>query len=379
MLLLLLACTGDPPVADDTGGPFVDPSPVDQGPWEAGVTTIEFTDRRGKDLTVEVWYPAHVSADAQPDPYDEMSISLNAYRDVDAAVDEGPFRLIAFTHGHIAIRYQSAFLMEHLASHGFVVVAPDHYHDTFLDAHESELWQIVLERPGDITESVDEVLKRSAEGDRRLGGLVLGAADPDTVEYAIMGHSLGSITSLSVGGGEVDFEAFNTFCEDPEAQSLQGCRRVDEADPADVANYTFTDDRAVVTVPMSPGLWYAFGPDGVGLETVRQPLVMAGDLDDLLDYTLEERPVWEAMASPKALVTVEDAGHYAFSDLCLILPVWDECQGEAAGYIEMDEAKTITRGVVTSWVEAKLRGETEQLDWLAGWLPDHEKAHWEEE
>lgn len=355
----------------------MDPLPVDAGPWDAGVQTIEFTDTRGKELTVEVWYPAHVWEGATPDPYEELPIAMNAFRNVDPATEDGPFRLVAFTHGHIAIRYQSAFLMEHLASHGFVVVAPDHYHDTFLDARESELWQIVLERPGDVIQSVDEILRRSASGQGDFAGLIEGAQDPASVEYAVMGHSLGSITSLSIGGGQVDFAAFNDFCALEENAGLEGCKRVDEVDPADAAAHVFTDERAVVTVPMSPGLWYAFGE--TGLQTVRKPLVMAGTLDDLLEYDLEERPVWEAMASPKSLVTVDRAGHYAFTDICLILPVWKECGGEEEGFIDMDEAKTITRGLVTAWVEAELRGETEQRTWLGGWLPQWDKVLWEEE
>lgn len=351
---------------DDTGGTTVDPDPVDAGPWDPGVTTHTFTDARGKALTVEIWYPAVAEAGEAPDPYPELPIAMSAFRDAAPATD-GPFRLVAFTHGHVAIRYQSAFLMEHLASHGFVVVAPDHPYDTILDAQPSKLWQVVLERPGDLMASVDEVLRLSAAGDPLLGGLV------DDEQYAVMGHSLGSITSLSVGGGQVDFETFNAFCAAAEAadEDYEGCGRVENVDPDEAAAHSWTDPRAVVTVPMSPGLWYAFGEDGEGLSTVRSPLVLAGDQDDLLDYDQEERPVWEAMGSPKTLATVETAGHYAFSDICVILPVWDECGGEEDGYIDMDLAKEITRGLVTAWVEAELRGEDEQRVWLDAWIQDY--------
>lgn len=371
----LLACA-DVSSTDTAGAsPGADPTPVEAGPWDPGVTTLELVDDRGKALTIEVWYPAHVEPGATPDEYPEIPLALGAFRDVPAATEDGPFRLVAFTHGHVAIRYQSAFLMEHLASHGLVVVAPDHFHDTFLDAHESELWQIVLERPGDVMSSVDAVLRLSAEGDPVLGGLV---EDPS---YAVLGHSLGSITALSLGGGVADFGAFHEFCAQAVAAGLdyEGCGRVEGVDPDQAEGYPLVDPRAVLTVPMSPGLWYAFGPDGEGLSTVHVPLVLAGDQDELLSYEDEQRPTWEALGAPKALATVHTAGHYAFSDICLILPVWKECGGEEEGFIDMEVAKELTRGMVTAWVEAGLRGEVQALDWLSTWREEQPLLSWEEQ
>lgn len=265
-LVALLACADPVPVAPD-------PAPDAPGPYDPGVTTIEVPTDDGRTLTVEVWYPAHADPGAEPDPYPEIPLSIGAFRNADPATEDAPYRLVAFTHGHIAIRYQSAFLTEHLASHGFVVVAPDHPGDTLLDADPDALWDAVVHRPGDLIASVDAVQERAGTGDPLLGGLVL---DPT---YAVMGHSLGSITALSVGGGQVDFESFVAFCEAAEAagEDWEGCGRVADPDPADVVGVPLTDPRAIATLPMSPGLWYAFGPDGSGLSGVRNPLVLAGD------------------------------------------------------------------------------------------------------
>ncbi len=381
--LLFLACTGGDVVdsgtvggdSGDDGGAVVDTwtDPQLPGPYDAGATTITWTDARGKPLVAEVWYPAVAAEGDEPDPYPPLNLSLSAYREAPAA--PGPFPLIAFTHGHVAIRFQSAFLMEQLASHGFVIVAPDHTGDTFLDANPSALWQIVLERPGDLISSVDELLRLSAADDPLLGGLV------DDDDYVVMGHSLGSITALSVGGGVLDIATFVEFCAaaDAAGQDFEGCGRIENPDPDDVADHVMTDPRAIASVPMSPGLWYAFGPDGGGLASLRRPLVLAGDQDDLLDYDQEERPTWEAMASPKALATVATAGHYAFSDICILLPAWDECDGEAEGYIDMEVGKTLTRGLVTAWLEAEIRGQQDSRAWLEDWLPQQALVTWEEE
>ncbi len=42
----------------------------------------------------------------------------------------GDFPLVIYSHGNGGLRYVSAFLTEHLASHGFVVMAPDHTGNT---------------------------------------------------------------------------------------------------------------------------------------------------------------------------------------------------------------------------------------------------------
>lgn len=94
-LLLLLACRSPGPDAPslaptdttdtaDTAGiadaPFI--SPEETGPYSVGVTTITFTDPRGKELVAEVWYPA-VPQSGEPDPYVPVPISRAAYRDAE--------------------------------------------------------------------------------------------------------------------------------------------------------------------------------------------------------------------------------------------------------------------------------------------------------
>src|SRR5689334_21669106 len=122
-MILLVACV-EPPVAEDTADPFY--TPEEAGPYTPGVVTRDFVDARGKALRIEVWYPA--DDDGDPDPYEEIPFVGDAVRRAQPA--QGPFPLVSFSHGFGGIRYQSLFLTERLATHGFVVVAPDHPHNT---------------------------------------------------------------------------------------------------------------------------------------------------------------------------------------------------------------------------------------------------------
>ena len=57
-----------------------------------------------------------------------------AYLDAEPALG-GPWPIILFSHGNQGIKEQSFFLTEHLASHGYLVVAPDHQYNTAIATH----------------------------------------------------------------------------------------------------------------------------------------------------------------------------------------------------------------------------------------------------
>ena len=349
--ILLLGCRSG--VADDTRSvDWMEPDTT--GPYAVGVTTLEFTDIRGKGLTVEVWYPAIQPLSGDPDPY-ELPIAREAYREADPAVG-GPFPLLAFSHGFGGIRYQSIFLTEHLAGHGFVVVSPDHNHNTFLDMDEDLTPQVLYERPDDIRYSVDEVLALSEEGDEIFGGML----DPEA-GYGMMGHSFGGFTTLIVAGGELSYEGVLEYCDENDSKA---CKYLDELDPSEADNHGQGDDRVLASVPMSPGLWYAFGIDGSGLGELSDLMVLGGDRDQVLDYETEIEPVYTSLGRPRTLATFENAGHFAFSDICTIIPLFDDCDGVEGGWIDFDQAHLITQTIVTAYFGVHVAGDDRYAPWL---------------
>lgn len=352
MFLLLLACAEPtvevPPRAD----------PDASGPYGIGVQTLEFTDARGKDMVAEIWYPATVSPDSTPDPYPEIPITLNAHRKARADTRGAPYPLVAFSHGMGGIRYQSAFLCEFLASHGYVVVAMDHTHNTFLDMDESMSVQVLLERPGDVTYTVDEVYRLAQSEDPTFAGMV----DPEA-GYAMMGHSFGAWTSMVVGGGVLSLQSLVDYCaadHDSIACDYLAEVRDDSGQLDDAA-----DPRVRTTLPLAPGVWYGFGDGGEGLREVVDPFVLGGDHDTVLPYDTEILPTYAAMAAPKQLGTLANAGHYAFSDICLIAaPLFDDCDEEAGGFINMERAHFITQTVITAKLDSAMLGASEAEAWL---------------
>lgn len=362
LAVALAACGGDPcgdPVADACGVADL----LAPGPFAVGVTTWELTDAARPDATgaprplrVEVWYPATADAATAPRALyrllDEAPASLDerlagvdvpdiegeAARDAPVERLGAPYPLVVFSHGNGGLRFQNMALMTHLASHGHVVVAPDHTGDTLWDALDGGLDVAdVLESFEDRVADVTFVAGAAVATDGPLAGVA------DAERWAITGHSFGGAISLAMTSGK------------PSA-------------PA--------DPRFLAAVPMTPAstLLPLFG---YSLTRSRTPtLVLAAARDGTLDYEDEQRAAYGRLSAPKALATVREAGHFSYTDLCRpelqqLAGALDEdvsdilSDGCGEGFIDPATMLDLQRWLVTGWLHAHLRGSAPALDRLA--------------
>ncbi|MCP4872344.1 MAG: hypothetical protein GY898_26890 [Proteobacteria bacterium] len=348
-LLLSVVLLGCPSIEPAPVEPPPAPLPSDQrGPYEVGAMTLRQVDDRGKFLIVEVWYPAVAGADDVQEPYADLGTDPRTFRDVPEDWRGAPYPLVAFSHGFAGIRYQSGYLTEYLASHGFVVIAVDHNHNTLLDLDEDVTATVAVERPTDVSKAVDTA------HDLLPDGLV----DPDG-GFAMMGHSFGAWTTLVVSGGLLNRDELLAYCAETDAR---GCRFFTgpAVEALDSLEDAVPDPRARVAVSMAPGLAYSFGADGRGLADNVPTLVMGGSADSDMPYEDEIRGVYDALGPDGALLTLTDAGHFAFSDLCALGLPFEECAGAAEGWMEADRAHEVSRTVATAWVRARRLGESSE-------------------
>ncbi len=273
------------------------------GPYTAGVTTVALNDR-----DVEVWYPvdagheagrsrdvyfirdwlpefidAILPADANP-PFE-----TNAYREAPASTG-GPFPLVIFAHGSASFRTQSTFLTTHLATWGFVVVAPDYLERGLGNA----LGQPPAEPIADLDLSRAAVDLAKAEN-ARAGGLLEGRVAADRV--AITGHSAGGGSSFRFGG-EPDVVTYI-----PLSAGVRGGTDVGE-------------------FPDTPSMW------------------LTGDIDGVVDVDGVAR-AFETAPPPSRLVVVEGGGHLAPTDLCRI-----GASGGGVVQIALDAGLPVPEGLV---------------------------------
>jgi predicted dienelactone hydrolase len=297
---VVLACGKPDPdrLPFDPAGPKAAPEPSQRGPFPVGVRTVTYDDtgRPNPDggprvLTTEIWYPAvqssrggeGVSYDLMSEFTDDQKVQImdagvqlpqlqtDAVRDAAPATEHGPFPLVIFSHGHGAMRWQSTYLTVALASHGYVVAAPDHEHDLFSDLVRAQLADTAFSfanRPLDVRYVINR-LSRLPMGDPLTGVI-------DLSHVGVVGHSFGALT------------AFRVTAIDPRVQAI-------------VPQAPVTTDISLLGYSMTPH---------VPVE------IMGAKLDQTLPYDTNVTPSWMWATNPKWLLTLNTAGHFTFSDLC---------------------------------------------------------------
>jgi predicted dienelactone hydrolase len=157
----------------------------------------------GRPLPLEVWYPIDPPAAVGPFTAYALASVFTLASDrahEDAAVSVTGMRpLVVFSHGSGGIAVQSVHLMEQLASHGFVVVAPTHTGNAQTDDDAGipsvSLAQALLDRVPDVSFVIDHMLARAATPSDPFFGSI------DPLKIGVAGHSLGGFTALAVKSG----------------------------------------------------------------------------------------------------------------------------------------------------------------------------------
>jgi len=246
------------------------------GPFAAAVRTDDL-----EDAPVEVWYPAPLETAAGKAPVrydmrqwlpaaDRAKIpddgvpwhETTAVRGLPAA-DAGPFPVVIFSHGLGGFRTQSAFLMTHLASWGFVIAAPEHPERGLAEVLGNGL------PSGD---DAPEALRAT------LDLLATANADPNHVLYGRVDLQRVAVTGHSAGGAAVSLVARD----------------------ADV------------------DAWVGLASAGFGVGPDKPFLLMGGAADQIATPDVVDRTFEIQGASPRRYVVIDKAGHLAFSDICAI-------------------------------------------------------------
>jgi predicted dienelactone hydrolase len=318
LVLLLALCVGCGSEEDASGDG--EPAPADPGevgPYRIGVTTLETTSE-GRTLPIEVWYPASIADGAPEEIYQvmlgalkltEIPSGLGAVRDAKLDTRGAPYPVVLFSHGNGGMRIQSIYLTEQLASHGFVVAAPDHVGNTITEqVNQGGLApaEAARVRPLDISRTLDAVLETSGE--------LAGAADPARVGVA--GHSFGGYTAFRLAGATIDVEAVKVHCQTQSDLFCTGWETITEPFPASAR-----DERILAALPQTPGgaaVMEAGDNDGFSAITI-PTFIQGGTTDEITPFEAESRAPYQRLGGPASLLGIENAGHFTYSNVCQIL------------------------------------------------------------
>ena len=178
------------------------PSLTARGEFKVGVKTVSVMNDKRK-LTLEVWYPAKLEAAVEKTTYRSTvgatpyAVAGRAGRDAPAL--EGKFPLLVYSHGQPGSRMQAAYLMEHLASQGFVVAAIDHQDATYADLKQESYVAGLVDRPQDLLAVLGAVPKLFPSADGNNAGLI--------------GYSYGGYSSLNAAGIGLDGANLKAYCQ----------------------------------------------------------------------------------------------------------------------------------------------------------------------
>ena len=320
----------------------------ERGPYPVGVRTVVLVDDSRKDaftggprtLVTEVWYPAADSARGMPAA--RFSEFFGRYREegakaVHRSLEEidrrfvsqavrgaplrkgGPWPLVLFSHGNGGFRHQNAFQTEHLASHGYLVAAPDHTGNSSLTPLPDRAvgydrkgrWQSGSARPEDIRFLIDRITA-GGPGVEWLSGAADGR------EIGVMGHSFGGSTAVRLAE------------EEPRVKAI-----------------------LAMTV--------AF----VGHPTSKPTLVMLGAEDRTvgLPGNLASRGYFLGCTGPRYLLVLRRGGHFTFTEMAVLDPQFGDGigrgkdrSGREIDFIPVDLAKRIIDSYTVAFFDRHLRG-----------------------
>ncbi len=331
------------------------PDPEKPGKYPVGVTTVLLVDHERQNivtdgprcLMTEIWYPAADETRDLPrrglmDTYfleipDAAFGLIKAITEVDlrefdhkfefsavrdARIRDGRFPLILFSHGSVATRCQSLFWCEHMASHGYIVAAPDHTGNaivTFIDgkpvtAKDRDMEDFADVRPRDLMFVLDKLTRMEKGADSRF----MDKIDLDNV--GVSGHSYGGYTAVEMADREP---------------------RVDAIAP--MAGVCL--DRTNLECPA---------------------LVLLATEDDILGLDRNDtmRGYYRESKGPRYFVEFLNAGHFTFTEIGQIMPDFGDgigkgkrvTNGEPLSFISREKALPLINGYTTAFFGKYLKG-----------------------
>lgn len=356
ILALSLSLVAPSPLRAAEAAAEVDPTVW--GPYGVGVTTLTFYDasRDDREITTEVWYPAIQPVDAPGDYYYHLGWG-QATREAVPVLGER-FPLVAFSHGNGGTRFQSIFYCEHLASHGYVVVAPDHLGNTFYGWDDALTQRSAVDRPLDISYVITQMLRLSRVGQEPVPGTL----DPERI--GMTGHSFGGFTTLVIAGAQLDMDAARAACAGGDDLACGAVDYAEELFGAGLDWLDLSDPRVSVAIPQTPGIYDYFGDEG--LSTIFTATAEMASLDDgILPYDEEAAPIYQALPGPKAFMTLNFRGHYAYSSIWDVRPFARTCDSYA-DCPDRDPSHEVVNTLATAFLGTYLKGEAAWAPWLDG-------------
>lgn len=333
-------------------GPF---SIYERGPYNVGYrrgfeVTYDAVGEPGRSFRYVIWYPTR-DREGELSKYFTIFRRPEAFKDAELGIDE-PAPILVFSHGNSSFAEQSYFMTEWFATHGWIVVAPDHTGNTFSDTQGAIDLRSGAFRPQDITALLDD-LEAMPEDDPIQPYL--------TDDIVMTGHSFGGYTTLASSGAGFAVDAAVSECM---TNPNQFCDLLDADGVVDLFRDGLLDPRIDVAIPQTPGGFFIFQE---GIADIDIPtLMMTGELDRTLPNDEEGDPLWNNMEGPHMRLNMPRGGHFTFSNMCELFGDLVPDDGCGDEFIEFEPAFEIINAFSMAFARYHLFGDESHNDLLTG-------------
>ena len=320
-----------------------------------------------RELVLRVWYPAEDDSGAPLARYAVggiIDLPTNIALDAPPVTPDGDLPFVVYSHGNGGEGLLAYPYGELMASHGWVLVAPNHTGNTAFDlvGMPDPFARSALDRPNDITAIIDE-FEAGMSGDDLAG-------KADTSNVFLFGHSFGGYTTFASGGTALDFDTLDADCD---GVTSEDCDLLSDPDVEAAFRAGFLDPRIVALAPQAPAV-IAF--DEGALAALDLPtMLMSGRLDQTTTQEESADPAWAGIDGPDDLwVEMPTGAHYSFITIChdlspdilgLFISGADE-DGCGPEFIDTTEAIPVLAAYVLAFGRRHVLGQTEWDPILTG-------------
>ncbi|MEX0270344.1 alpha/beta hydrolase [Leptolyngbyaceae cyanobacterium UHCC 1019] len=222
--------------------------------------------------------------------------------------------VIVISHGLASDRTSFAYLAQHLASHGFAVLVPEHpgsnrsQIQALLTGAASEIAEPTefVNRPLDVTYLLN-YLERQAPTNPAYQALNLK-------QVGIIGQSFGGYTALALAGAPINFKELDRTCRNLEntfnVSLLLQCR-AQQLEVSTPVQTEFRDPRIAVAIALNPITSAILGQDSISKITI-PTLILAGNADTVAPALFEQiQPFTWLTTTDKYLVQLIPGTHFS--------------------------------------------------------------------
>jgi dienelactone hydrolase len=267
----------------------VDADLADPGPFGAGLQVVTILRPNGQTFTSQLYYPATTAGDGAP--YNGSS---------------APYPAVTFGHGFTVPPNSYRSTLEHLASHGYLVIAPASYMTFLFPSHQGFA--------EDFRYSLDFLESENANPASWLFGQV------DTAHFGMAGHSMGGGSSILAAAADSRVRALITLA-------------AAETKPSAIAQ----------------------------MPNISAPVrLISGDQDDIVDWQTNTQAMYTVARPPRQLLLIQGGCHCGFLDRNI--PFCD------SGSLSRAEQLEIARREMVTFFDLYLKPDSDP--WREVWGPE---------